>query len=59
MSTMADLTDRVPLLKLRDLLRIAHPLPFRVLDAEVRLLLNEGQVLADEARFDALVERGA
>ena len=56
---MADLTDRVALPKVRDLLLIGHPLPFRVLDAEVRLLLNEGQVLADEARFDALVECGA
>jgi len=52
-------SDRVPLPQVRDLLHIGHPLPFRVLDAQGRLLLNEGQVLADEAQFDALGERGA
>ncbi|MEP7297318.1 MAG: HD domain-containing phosphohydrolase [Burkholderiales bacterium] len=56
---MTDLTDRVPLPKVRDLLRVGHPLPFRVLDADGRLLLNEGQMLSDEAQFEALVERGA
>jgi HD-GYP domain-containing protein (c-di-GMP phosphodiesterase class II) len=56
---MTDLIDRVPLPKVRDLLRVGHPLPFRVLDAEGRLLLNEGQLLSDEAQFEALVERGA
>ena len=52
-------SDRIPLPQVRDLLRIGHPLPFRVLDSQGRLLLNEGHMLADEAQFEALVERGA
>ena len=52
-------SDRVPLADVRDLLHIGGALPFRVLDAQVRLLLNEGQVIQDEAQFDALIERGA
>lgn len=52
-------SDRVPLPQVRDLLRIGHALPFRVLNAQGRLLLNEGHVLVDEAQFEALVERGA
>src|SRR6266568_1786656 len=52
-------SDRVPLAQVRDLLHIGQPLPFRVLDAQGRLLLNEGQVLADEGQFEALGERGA
>ena len=50
---------RVPLLQVRDLLQIGHALPFRVLDAQERLLLAEGHVLHDEAQFEALLERGA
>ena len=52
-------SDRIPLPQVRDLLLIGQPLPFRVLDAQGRLLLNGGHVLADEAQFKALVERGA
>src|SRR2546423_6645424 len=52
-------SDRIPLPQVRDLLRIGHPLPFRVLDSQGRLLLAEGHLLADEAQFEALVERGA
>ena len=52
-------SDRVPLGEVRDLLHIGSALPFRILDAQVRLLLNEGQVIQDEAQFDALIERGA
>ena len=52
-------SDRVPLAEVRDLLHIGSPLPFRVLDAQERLLLNEGQVILDEAQFEALIERGA
>jgi hypothetical protein len=52
-------TDRIALSQIRDVLHIGHPLPFRVLDAQGRLLLNEGQVLHDEAQVDALIERGA
>lgn len=51
--------DRVPLEQVRDLLKVGEPLPFRVLDALERLLLNAGQVLADENQFAGLVERGA
>lgn len=52
-------SDRIPLEQVRDLLLVGHALPFRVLDAQERLLLNEGHVLLDEAQFEALVERGA
>jgi HD-GYP domain-containing protein (c-di-GMP phosphodiesterase class II) len=51
--------DRIPLETVRDLLCIGQPLPFRVLDSNERLLLNEGHVLSDEAQFEALCERGA
>lgn len=51
--------DRVPLPQVRDLLQVGQALPFRVLDAQERLLLNAGHVLHDEAQFDALLERGA
>lgn len=56
---MESASDRVPFEGVRDLLQLGHPLPFRVLDLHSRLLLNAGQVLANEAMFDGLVERGA
>ena len=56
---MKNTSDRVPLADVRDLLHIGSTLPFRVLDAQERLLLNQGQVILDEAQFEALVERGA
>jgi len=52
-------SNRVPLPDVRDLIQIGHPLPFKVLDTLERLLLNEGQVIQDEAQFEALTERGA
>lgn len=51
--------DRIPLPQVRDLLRVGYALPFRVLDATARLLLNQGHVLVDEAQYEALLERGA
>ncbi|MDP9123705.1 MAG: phosphohydrolase [Pseudomonadota bacterium] len=56
---MKNTSDRVPLSDVRDLLRIGGPLPFRILDAQERLLLNQGQVILDEAQFEALIDRGA
>jgi HD-GYP domain-containing protein (c-di-GMP phosphodiesterase class II) len=56
---MKGMSDRVPLADVRDLLHIGSPLPFRVLDAQERLLLNEGQVIQDDAQFEALIDRGA
>ena len=56
---MTATSDRIALPQVRDLLQIGHALPFRVLDAQGRLLLNEGHVLVDEAQFEALNERGA
>lgn len=50
---------RISLETVRDLLCIGQPLPFRVLDSNERLLLNEGHLLLDEAQFEALCERGA
>ena len=51
--------ERVPLPELRDLITIGEPLPFRVLDAQARLLLNEGQVVTGEPQWQMLIERGA
>jgi hypothetical protein len=51
--------ERMPLQTVRDLITIGTPLPFRILDADRRLLLNGGQVVINEAQFDALLERGA
>jgi HD-GYP domain-containing protein (c-di-GMP phosphodiesterase class II) len=56
---MKIISDRVPLAEVRDLLRIGNPLPFRVLDSQKRLLLNEGQVIQNESQFEALTDRGA
>ena len=55
---MAD-TERVPLSELRDLIVVGEPLPFRVLEAGGRLLLNQGQMVDTERQFAQLVERGA
>ena len=55
---MAD-TERVPLSELRDLIVVGEPLPFRVLEAGGRLLLNLGQMVDTERQFEQLVERGA
>src|SRR6476469_7122546 len=52
-------SNRVPLADVRDIIHIGSPLPFKVLDRMERLLLNEGQVVLDEAQFEALTERGA
>ena len=52
-------TERVAIDSVRDLIVVGEPLPFAVLDALGRLLLNEGQVVASERQFDQLVERGA
>ncbi|MEQ1683332.1 MAG: HD domain-containing phosphohydrolase [Burkholderiaceae bacterium] len=56
---MTPASDRVPLPEVRDLLQTGQALPFRVLDAQERLLLNEGHVLHDEAQYEALLARGA
>jgi hypothetical protein len=56
---MTTALDRVSLPEVKDLLVVGLALPFRVLDAQGRLLLNEGHVLADDAQFESLVERGA
>lgn len=56
---MSDLSERVPLQAVRELLAIGQPLPFRILDAQGRLLLNAGHLLAEEAQYESLLERGA
>ncbi len=56
---MKIISDRVPLAEVRDVLRIGGALPFRILDSQERLLLNEGQVIQDESQFEALIDRGA
>ena len=56
---MGDLSERVPLQTIRELLVVGQPIPFRVLDAQGRLLLNAGHRLVDETQYDSLLERGA
>lgn len=56
---MKSTSDRVPLADVRDLLHVGGLLPFRILDAQERLLLNQGQAILDDAQFEALVDRGA
>ncbi|MFO1325835.1 MAG: HD domain-containing phosphohydrolase [Rubrivivax sp.] len=51
--------QRMPIGEVADLIRVGEPLPFRVLDALERLLLNEGQVIASERQMEVLKERGA
>ena len=56
---MGDDVVRVPLQEVTDLVKPHEALPFRVLDAQGRLLLNEGHVIRGEAQMEALIERGA
>ena len=51
--------SRVPLPEVVDLIAIGQPLPFKVLDAVGRLLLNAGHVVQDERQLELLLERGA
>lgn len=50
---------RVPIGEVADLIRVGEALSFRVLDAQERLLLNEGQVIGSDRQMEALKERGA
>lgn len=52
-------TARAPLAQVRDLLVPGEPLPFRVLDAQGRLLLAAGQRIVSNDQLQALLERGA
>ena len=51
--------ERVPLHTVSDLMVPGEPLPFRVLDAEGRLLLAQGQRVMDVRQLQVLLERGA
>lgn len=51
--------ERVPLDQVRDLIVLGGVLPFRVFDANARLLLGQGQCVLTARQFEALVERGA
>ena len=51
--------QRVPLQSVGDLMVPGEPLPFRVLDAEGRLLLAQGQRVMDVRQLQALLQRGA
>ncbi len=52
-------STRVPLTQVHDLIAPGCALPFRVLDAEGRLLLAAGQTVVDVRQLRALLERGA
>jgi hypothetical protein len=56
---MSGSASRVPLPEVADLIAIGRPLPFKVLDAVGRLLLNAGHVVQDERQLELLLERGA
>ncbi len=49
----------LPLQQVADLMRPGEPLPFKVLDAQGRLLLAEGQPVVDVQQLRALLDRGA
>lgn len=51
--------ERVPLEQVSHLMASGEPLPFRVFDAQGRLLLNEGQKVLSDSQLQALVDRGA
>lgn len=51
--------ERVPLDQVTHLMAVGEPLPFRVFDAQGRLLLNEGQKVLNDSQLQALVDRGA
>lgn len=57
--SLASTEQRIPIGEVSDLIRIGEPLPFRVLDALERLLLNEGQVIGSERQLEVLKDRGA
>lgn len=50
---------RVPLAEVHDLIAPGQPLPFKVLDAQGRMLLAAGQRVSDVRQLQALLERGA
>jgi hypothetical protein len=56
---MGDEGVRIPLQEVTDLVKPDAALPFRVLDAQGRLLLNAGHVIRGTAQMEALIERGA
>ena len=56
---MIPLQERVPIGEVRDLITFGMALPFSVLDAQERLLLNEGQLIGSERQMELLIERGA
>lgn len=59
MITAAAPLDRIALDTLTDLVRPGVAVPFSLYDAQGRLLLGEGQVLASERQVEQLQERGA
>lgn len=49
----------IPLAQLGDLVKPGEPLPFRLVDAQGRLLLAAGQAIQDLRQLQALLDRGA
>lgn len=54
-----DVSERVDLAEVTDLIQVGEPLPFRVLDGQGRLLLGEGHRITSERQLQALIDRGA
>jgi HD-GYP domain-containing protein (c-di-GMP phosphodiesterase class II) len=51
--------ERMPLGQVRDLMVVGQPLPFHVLDPQLRRLLAEGQTVLSDEQMEQLVARGA
>ncbi len=56
---MSPAPEYEPLTTLKDLIAPGRPLPFRVMDAQGRLLLAQGQRVMDVRQLAGLLERGA
>jgi len=56
---MVPMEERLPIEEVVDLIRVGEPLPFKVLDAQTRLLLNEGQTIMNDRQYELLIARGA
>lgn len=56
---MTEGQTRIPLGEVHDLIVPGQPLPFKVLDAQGRLLLAAGQKVLDARQLEALLGRGA
>ena len=55
---MVPLEERLPIDEVVDLIQVGELLPFKVLDAQARLLLNAGQTIMNRRQYELLIARG-